>query len=244
MDIKIFEYDTVGSTNTEAKEYARRALTDESALFVARAQSDGRGRMGRSFLSRDGRGIYMSLLYFAKGALCDAISITTAAALYTAEAIENVTGNRMRIKWVNDIYNDRGKVAGILTEAVTLGESTAVIVGIGINTGEDSFPEELRGIASSIGEISERERQDIISNIVSSLLDHAKAPESREYMKGYRERFMLDGAYVDLISAGERIASGHVKGVSDDGGLIFLPDGESEERMISTGEVSVRKIKG
>ena len=237
---KIIEYDCIGSTNAEAKEYATNANSHQPVLFLAREQSAGRGRLGRSFYSRLSGGIYISLLYFTQSALSDAVSVTTAAAVFTAEAIERATGRKMKIKWVNDVYNDNGKVAGILTETVMSGNETAVIVGIGINTGKDDFPKELQGIASSIGDVDEEGRKDIVRAISCALLDHAKDPLNREYMIGYRERFMLEGKEVDLLRAGEIVARGKVQGVTDDGGLIFLPLGESEPEIIHTGEVSVR----
>lgn len=237
---KIIRYDNIGSTNAEAKKYA--AVTDSRTpvLFLAREQSAGRGRLGRSFYSKLSGGIYMSLLYFTDSALSDAVSITTAAAVFTAEAIEASTGERMKIKWVNDIYNERGKVAGILTETVSVGRQTAVVVGIGINTGVEDFPAELCGIAASIGEVDESEREYIALSIARSLLEHAKAPTRREYMTRYRERFMLGGKEVDLLRAGEVVAHGKVLGVTDDGGLIFCSDGEQESEIVHTGEVSVR----
>ena len=242
-NIKVIEYDSIGSTNAEAKRYAISCEDFEPVLFAARAQSAGRGRLGRSFLSREGKGIYMSLLYFTDKALCDAISVTTAAAAFTAQAIETAIGAEMKIKWVNDIYNEHGKVAGILTETVMASGKNAIVVGIGINTGASDFPKELQGIASSIGEIDEVQRQAIIESIVNSLLWHAKDPTNTEYMTEYRQRFMLTDADIELLSMGERVGVGKVLGVSDDGGLIFLGDGEREPRIIRTGEVSVRKIQ-
>ena len=234
--IKVIEYECVGSTNAEAKEYAARAEAFEPILFVAREQSAGRGRLGRSFLSRKGRGIYMSLLYFTENALIDAVSVTTRAAVVVARAIEDITGKPMKIKWVNDIYNSRGKVSGILAESLLVGERRAVIVGIGINIGEDDFPPELASIASSIGDISEEQRQDMILRIAEGLL----YGES-DVMDEYRKRFMLCGERVELFSAGESLGCGTVLGVSDDGGLIFLRDGNTNAEIIRTGEVSVRK---
>lgn len=238
--IKTIEYDCIGSTNAEAKKYAVEADSRAPVLFVAREQSAGRGRLGRSFYSSLKGGIYMSLLYFTESALSDAVSITTAAAVFTAEAIEKATGKKMKIKWVNDIYDEHGKVAGILTETVRAGKDTAVIVGIGINTGAADFPDELNKIASSIGDVGEDGRAEMIDRIANSLLAHAEDPTSREYMVGYRERFMLEGARVDLLRAGETIARGKALGVTDDGGLVFLKDGESQSEIIHTGEVSVR----
>lgn len=238
--LKIIRYDSIGSTNAEAKNYAARTDSRAPVLFLAKEQSAGRGRLGRSFYSKLSGGIYMSLLYFTDSALSDAVSVTTAAAVFTAEAIEVATGKEMKIKWVNDIYNGRGKVAGILTETLSVGDCTAVVVGIGINTGSESFPEELYGIAASIGEVDESGREEIALSIAKSLLSHAENPTSREYMVGYRKRFMLDGAEVDLLRAGEIVARGRVVGVTDDGGLVFIKDGESEPEIIHTGEVSVR----
>lgn len=241
--IKTIEYETVGSTNAEAKEYAALAKTREPVLFIAKEQSSGRGRLGRSFLSRRGQGIYMSLLYYTDKSLTDAISVTGAAAVITARAIENATGNPMKIKWVNDIYNDRGKVAGILAESVSLGNSVAMVVGIGINIGNDSFPEELASIASSIGEISEGKKKDIISSIVNGILSHAENCCDKSFMDEYRKRSMLDGEFVELFRAGEHAGNGRVIGIDDDGGLIVLLDGDLQPTIIRTGEVSVRKIK-
>ena len=235
----------VDSTNSEAKRMAV-SLAEEGrfdpVLITANEQSAGRGRMGRSFLSRADRGIYMSLLYFTDKALPSVVSVTTATAAIVAEEIERFSGNPMRIKWVNDIYNDRGKVSGILVETLRVGERIAVVVGIGINIGEDDFPEELRGIASAIGEIGGKEEM-LISGIAKRLLDHAASPESKEYMAAYRKRFMLEGESVDLFRGGEPMGSGRVVGVDDDGGLLFIPDGESEMISVHSGEVSIRKAK-
>ena len=211
--IKTIEYECIGSTNKEAKDYAARVSSFEPVLFVAREQIAGRGRLGRSFLSRKNRGIYMSLLYFTGDALSDAVSVTTRAAVVTARAIEDVVGKPMRIKWVNDIYNHRGKVAGILAESLLLGEMRAVIVGIGINIGADDFPAELASIASSIGDVDEEQRGEIISRIVDGLLD-----VDSDHMAEYRKRFMLSGERVELFSAGESMGVGKALGVSDDGG--------------------------
>ena len=237
-------FDKIDSTNTEAKRLAVTCAKEgkfSPVLILAREQSAGRGRMGRSFLSRGDGGIFMSLLYFTDKRLSDAVSVTTAAAAIVAYEIESVTGRPMSIKWVNDIYNEKGKVCGILAETLPVKDDLiAVIVGIGINTGEEAFPEELQNIAASIGYIDGKEGL-LISKISKRLLLHANHPEDRGYMSEYRARFMLDGVNVDLFRGGELISSGRVIGVDDDGGLLLLPDGESSPITVSSGEVSVRK---
>lgn len=243
---RVMAFDLIDSTNAEAKRIAPDLASEGKlypAIIVAKEQTAGRGRMGRSFLSRANRGIFMSLLYFTDQGLSDAVSVTTATAAIVAEEIEEVCGEPMRIKWVNDIYNARGKVSGILAETLPVGKDTfAVIVGIGINTGTDEFPDELKGIASSIGDISGKEDR-LIAGIAKRILLHAAHPESRGYMQAYRARFMLQGERVDLLQNGERIKSGRVVGVDDDGGLLLIPDGETNPIIIRSGEVSVRGHK-
>ena len=239
--IRIIEYDTVGSTNSEAKEYALRSADRTPTLFIANEQSAGRGRLGRSFLSRRGQGIYMSLLYFTPDAPTDAVSVTSAAAVVVACAIEVATGKPMKIKWVNDIYDSRGKVAGILAESVSLGDVTAMVVGIGINVGAVDFPENLQLIASSIGEMSEAEKRELALSIADGILLHAENCRDRGFMDEYRKRNMLDGEHVELFCAGESAGSGRVLGIDDDGGLVLLMDDENRPAVIRTGEVSVRK---
>ena len=242
-NIELHYFAVTDSTNSCAKKAAEQAASSgirTPQLFVAREQSAGRGRMGRSFSSRAGSGIYMSLLYFTDTRLCNAVSITTAAAAIVAAEIERVTDREMKIKWVNDIYNERGKVCGILVESLPMpGGGYAVIVGIGINIGEESFPEELRGIAASIGDVSGKE-ESLVAGIVERILRHASKPEDRGYMTEYRKRLMMVGERVDLLSCGEIVDEGIVLGVDDDGGLLFLPDGENSPTVVRSGEISLR----
>ena len=242
-DIEVVEFDIIDSTNAEAK---RRAdILSQSGeltphLFISKEQTAGRGRMGRSFSSRANSGIYMSLLYFTDKPLSDAVSVTVAAAAIIAEEIEKVTERSMMIKWVNDIYNENGKVCGILVESIPVSSSRfGVIVGIGINTGEGDFPEELRPIASSVGNLCGKEAQ-LISGVAERLLAHSDTPDDRSYMQGYRKRLMLLGEKVNLLNCGEIIDEGVVAGVDDDGGLLFVPQGKNKTMIIRSGEISLR----
>ncbi len=236
--ISVQVYDLIDSTNAEAKRLVLGGVR-KPRLLVAREQSAGRGRLGRQFLSRREQGLFFSLLYFTQEALADAVSVTTAAATVTALAIERATGASMRIKWVNDIYNECGKVCGILAETLPVDGGFAVVVGIGINVGKDDFPPELQGIASSIGDVDGKEA-GLVAEIADELLAHGEHPTDRSYMQAYRERFLLAGAEVNLLVGGEVIDSGIVLGVTDDGGLI-LKNRDGEIKMVHSGEVSVRK---
>ena len=236
---RVLAYDTTDSTSSEAKRYIQNAYDLFPTLFIAKNQTAGRGRTGRDFYCREGGGIYMSLLYFSSSPISDIVSITTAASVAVALSIEECIGEKMKIKWVNDIYNNQGKVCGILVETQKIDSHYAVIVGIGINTGKDEFPSELSGIASSIGELDGKE-ENLILDIVQRLLSHAQNPTDRSYMNEYRSRFMLDGAYVNLLRDGQIIENGQVLGVDDEGGLILLPDGATLPKIIKSGEISLR----
>ena len=233
--------DEIDSTNSEAKRYAALATDTTPVLFVARRQSAGRGRMGREFISQADRGIYMSLLYFCNDDLRDVISVTTFAAYAVAAAIERASGISMRIKWINDIYDARGKVSGILVETVRSDAGLGVVVGIGINTGEGDFPDEIAAIASSIGNISTDKVADIVTDTVSALIDHSKDHTDRSFMSEYRARLTMLYEQVTLTADGKELMSGTMIGVDDDGGLLIVPSGESTPVTVRRGEVSLRK---
>ena len=155
--IKILEYDELDSTNNEAKRLVRTARDSEmvdgaSSLYgtvvTAKMQTAGRGRMGKSFYSPGGDSIYASFILPPPADFADQ-RITLLAGEAVSEALEKTTRYKPEIKGVNDIIVDGLKVCGILTEAIP----GAVIVGIGININidENDFPDELKGVAGSLG---------------------------------------------------------------------------------------------
>ncbi|MDO5695486.1 MAG: biotin--[acetyl-CoA-carboxylase] ligase [Eubacteriales bacterium] len=134
--------DTVTSTNDVLRDAYRLDPTVNKVL-IARAQTAGRGRTGRSFDSPADCGLYMSFLLPPDYQLDKSLVITTMAAVAVSESIEEVTDLATHIKWVNDIYIGDAKVAGILTESsvnLESGRPEYIILGIGINT---ERPEEL-----------------------------------------------------------------------------------------------------
>ena len=142
-------FDEIDSTNTEAKRMVADGFKAD-AILVAHTQTAGRGRMGRSFYSPAQTGAYFSILHTLDTPLCDAVAITSAASVAVMRAIRTLAGIQTDIKWVNDLYYNGKKICGILTEAVSAGESIHVIVGIGINLDTADFPEELKAIAGSL----------------------------------------------------------------------------------------------
>ena len=151
--------DEVTSTNTVLKEYAATAVTAgrpiPPTVLLARKQTGGRGRLGRSFHSPDGTSLYMSVLLAPTLPPAESLCLTNAAAAACAEsadAIRQAAGiplkNKIGIKWVNDLYLDGKKVCGILAEAALTPAMDALswaVIGIGINLlpPTDGFPDDL-----------------------------------------------------------------------------------------------------
>jgi len=141
----ILYYDQTDSTNERAKVFGRK--TDvHGILFVAKEQTAGKGRLGRSFISPSSDGIYMSLLLRPDINLVHYPKLTILTGVALAQAIKELTGLTASIKWPNDIVIQGKKVAGILTESGT----GYVIVGVGINANNTLFPDSISNIATSL----------------------------------------------------------------------------------------------
>lgn len=147
-------FDSVESTNDIARTWARND-SPEFTTVIAGNQTAGRGRRGRLFFSPADTGLYMSILVRPHLDARDSSAITAIAAVAVAEAIEEVSAQDARIKWVNDVYVDGRKVCGILTEgsvSVEDGRLEYVIVGIGINAyePEGGFPPDIAAVAGAV----------------------------------------------------------------------------------------------
>jgi BirA family biotin operon repressor/biotin-[acetyl-CoA-carboxylase] ligase len=152
-----FEYDEIDSTNLEAKRFVAKKSSATKQVFLAKRQTAGRGRLGRSFFSPEETGLYMSLLLQIDEKLLDTDLITPAAGVAVCRTIDffyDEKGKKAnpQIKWVNDIYLNKKKVCGILTEGILNpkeGKISQVIIGIGVNLFEPKtgFPPEIENIA-------------------------------------------------------------------------------------------------
>ena len=134
-------FETIDSTNTYAKKLvAQDASKYHQAIIVAESQTAGRGRIGRSFESPSGTGVYISLIVTPAGGITQPALITAWTAVAVCRAIKKIFGVQTFIKWINDIYVQNGgilkKCTGILTEGITnfeTGQIESAVIGIGIN---------------------------------------------------------------------------------------------------------------
>ena len=141
----VLYYDTIDSTNNKAKELAKRGSVHGS-LVVAKSQTAGRGRMGRSFSSADNQGLYFRLMLRPNVSMNHLSSITLVTALAVSTALDTICNINTTIKWPNDVYINNKKAVGILTEA----GPDYVVIGIGINVNTKEFPSDISDTATSL----------------------------------------------------------------------------------------------
>ncbi|WP_028510608.1 biotin--[acetyl-CoA-carboxylase] ligase [Ruminococcus sp. NK3A76] len=237
---------TVTSTNDLLKQLAVTG-TPEGYALIAAEQTMGKGRFGRKFYSPDGSGVYISLLLRPKMKAEDSLFITTSAAVAVCRAVETISGGRLspKIKWVNDIYINQKKVCGILTEAAVSFESGMLdyaVLGIGINitTPEGDFPEEIKGIATSLfgGTEQDNIRNRIAAEVLKELGGLIDAPDDKACLEEYKQRQLLIDRDIVVIKGDKRIFA-RALGVDERARLCVRYEDGSTEALIS-GEVSVR----
>lgn len=228
------------STLDRARELALSGAP-EGCLIVAEEQTAGRGRQGRSFFSPAGTGVYISLVLRPE-TLEKPESITIAAAVATARAVEAVSGERAEIKWVNDVYLRGKKVSGILTESGFLPDGRPwATLGVGVNLvpPEGGFPAALKDVAGALcaeGQAA-APRGELIARIAEDFLALYAAQDADALLREYRERDFLRGKTVDIILA-DRSKRATVLGVAEDFGLrVRFADGREE--TMRSGEVHI-----
>ncbi len=240
---KIHVFKSIGSTNQEAKKMAV-AGAGHGTIVLAEEQTEGRGRLGRSFFSPTGTGLYMSVLLRPRGTAEEAALITTAAAVAVCRAISQVLKIEAGIKWVNDIFVGDRKVCGILTEAMSdiqTGVVETLILGIGINvtTKPDHFPEDIQNTAGSLlrGQ-STVLRNRLAAAILDELLRLLPSLGSKELMDEYKTRSFIIGKQI-TVYRGKEVYDAKALDIDCKGALIIEKADRSRETLRS-GEVSIR----
>ena len=238
-----------GSTNDDLKAMARQGAPHGTVLIADR-QTGGHGRLGRSFHSPAGAGIYLSILLRPDCAPTELMHLTCAAAVAMCDAVEDSTGLRPGIKWTNDLVWGKRKLGGILTELGLTPKGTLdyIIVGIGINCcqQEQDFAPEIRSIAASLAMVTEKEihRAAVSAAIMEALYAMSCTLLSGKFamLRQYRRDCITVGQEISLLR-GEEVRHGKAVDVDEEGALVVLfPDGHLE--AVNSGEVSVRGMYG
>lgn len=227
--------DCVTSTNSIMKEKALNGEKEFSVL-IAKTQTAGRGRMGRSFHSPKGTGLYMSVVLKPKNGI-NPLLITTDAAVSAAFAFEKLLGKEVGIKWVNDIYLNEKKVCGILAEMV----EDSVVLGIGINILEpkNGFPDDIKNRAGALFEKNKpRLREKVAIEFLNTFLKIYINPDRAFLLNEYRKRSVITGKEIFILKDGGE-ESAKAVGIGDDYSLI-VEKANGETVPVYTGDVSIK----
>ena len=244
----VIYYDETDSTNIQAK-LAGENGSEHGTLVVADRQVAGKGRRGRSWESPKGVCVYMTLLLRPSIAPVKAPMLTLVMALSVAEAVRELTGLKAGIKWPNDIVLNKKKICGILTEMSTeIDYINYVVTGVGINTNQETFSEEIRKRATSL--LIEGGRHISRSELVAAVMERYE--ENYECFMETKDLSGLQEKYNGmLVNCGREVRvlepkgeySAFASGINEVGELVVTTP-EGEEKHIFAGEVSVRGIYG
>ena len=240
-DIDIFCYDTIDSTNTEAKRLLYSKRLKNFSILISDEQTGGRGRFGRKFFSPKGSGIYISFVIFPKDNDVNFDLITIKAATAVANSIKMRAKKNTKIKWVNDIYIDNKKVSGILTEADFDFESMevkSIIVGIGINFYNENLDDDIKDIATAIN-CKNLLRNEFIGTLINEFHKTCYEYKDEEILNMYKNLSLVLNKDIEFKKQ-DKILKAHVIDINDKGNLVVKYDDDSIDTL-SSGEISLVK---
>lgn len=238
--LKVLVFDSLDSTNTLAKAMLKDGENDDF-LIVAREQTKGRGRFERKFYSPKDAGVYFSLVVTPKTGE-EIAFYTPICAIATADAVRSVCGKNALVKWVNDVYVDGKKCAGILCEATSSknGEIDKVVMGIGVNLYEKDggFDEEIKDKACAVADGVENASNRIVATIVNEIRELIENFDKEYIVAKYRRLSMLIGKKIKVCKEENSAEKAIAVDIDENCGLI-VRYGDGKEENLRIGEVKI-----
>lgn len=247
MISKIHSYKVIPSTNRIAFELAE-AGASHGEIVCAGSQTEGRGRLGKRWLSPSGKGLYFSIIVRPDLPKEDYAKITMTTGLAMAEVLEELCGAAVQLKWPNDIMLSERKCGGILCEASLdseISERRFAIIGIGLNvlTEKDDFPEELQASATSLfietgkyfslDEVRNRIVEQVL-RVLSTLEQEGFSPILRQWAS----RDFLEGKWLQWLTHGGEVILARAEGPDEDGRLL-VRDKDGKLHQVLSGDVTL-----
>lgn len=237
LDVKVVQ--VTASTQLLAKKYLAGHQLERPVVFLANQQTAGYGQHGRHFYSPASTGLYLSLLLppqsitrLRQGGL-----LTTACAVVLIRVLERYCPScHLAVKWVNDVYNGRKKIAGILTEVNyhPNHQTASLIIGIGVNLTTKSFPQDIQQPVGALTNCRQVNRNYLAGDLLNELLKLVKAYPSGQYLPEYRSRCFLLGKWVE-IQTSNGVITGIATEIDANGALLVKTSGGN--RVVYSGEV-------
>lgn len=247
MQFKILRFDSIGSTNTEAINQIKLGA-DENLCVVARQQTAGRGRHGRTWISEQDAGLYFSLVLRPKieNRFLPLITLMAAVAVY--DTLAELYGLKPDIKWANDIHISDKKICGILAEMTETDAGLAIVVGIGINLKSSNFPPELVETATSVEAETNLipDTEILLQSLTRLLAEYNCVLSGAGGAEKIRREWAKRSSYFEeksvKVNLGNETIYGTTRGLEENGAL-RVEDESGEIRIIQTGDVErLRKI--
>lgn len=230
----------VDSTNS----HLARLRADHRAvdIVIAEAQSAGRGRRGRRWISPPGAGLYLSLFRAFAGPVRRLETLSLVAGLAAAGAIERCCAIRPGLKWPNDVLIDGRKLAGCLIDLGGSAGSSSAIIGIGINVdfgGLEGPDQPWTDLASVTGAVPDRNRlAALLIEQLTDDLDRFDAHGFAPFQARWADRDALSGRDVVACGPGKTVVHGQACGVDECGRLLL----QASDRLhrLHGGDVTLR----
>lgn len=242
MNFTILRFDQIDSTNTEALNQAKRGA-DEGLCVIAKQQSSGRGRHGRTWISTKDSGLYFSIVLRPKIEMCFLPLITLMTAIAVHDTLESLYKIDCDIKWANDIHVFGKKICGILAETCETPKGLAVVVGIGINLKSANFPLEIAEIATSIeAEISQTLNEEYLSqNLTRFFAIFYEILQSENGAKQIRQDWIARSSYAFGKNVKVTLENETIYGITDgieENGALRVKLNSGEIKLIHAGDVT------
>jgi BirA family biotin operon repressor/biotin-[acetyl-CoA-carboxylase] ligase len=222
---------STASTNDDARE-AAAAGAPRGHVVVADAQSAGRGARGRAWVSPPGTDLYLSIVERPDLSPRALAAITLAVGLGVRDACAALletrgVGARVDVKWPNDVRIEGLKCAGVLVESSSVGDALGpVILGIGLDVNRTSWPEELRGVATSLATYAGPLERDLVLatllRCVEARVDALLRDGAPATIQALRPHLAMVGEAVEIDGV-----PGRLEGIDDDGALRVRRDGRT-----------------
>lgn len=249
MAREIHHLDETDSTNSRALELARAGAA-HGTVVVAEGQTAGRGRLGRRFFSPPYLNLYTSIVLRPRLSTAEAPTLILAAGVAVAEAVADALGepDAAEIKWPNDVLLDGLKTSGILMELGAEATRVAFVVlgiGVNLNVARESFPEEFRGLATSLSSHAGRRIDRVafarrLYHGLEEVLDAQAAHGFACLRPRFEARFRMLGRPILVRELDGREIGGRCAGIDDDGALLLDGDDGRRQRVVA-GDVTIVK---
>jgi len=231
-----------GSTNTDLLEYIATGKQTMPVLLVAKTQTAGRGRAGRSWLTSPLSALTFSLAWPFSISLQVLVSLPLVVGVAIAETLADF-GVEVQLKWPNDILQDGGKLAGILVETITILEKTWAVIGIGINIAlSEELQENIQGHTANLTSELTQDYDLLLGSLLRKLTKNIKKFESKGlvvFIERWNQLHAFNNKEVLILDQGKIVYEGKLLGI-DQTGRLLLRTVCNGLIYVASGDISLR----